>query len=374
MNGGNSTRAISIIAGLAFSLAWLTACSGGSGSPDPEVEPVVPETQKSILFSGAVDNSKAQTTGTRATKLSDYVQTFRVYGYKNTAYDSGTGSYDGLLTVFDNYLVNYLSTSAGSTLSNRYGWEYVNGTTQTIHYWDYSATAYRFAAYAPAAGVTVTNPDADHLKFAFQVDGTSNDLIYYSQLWFSDNSPSYTAYGQPVVLTFVPPLCKVRICFINGEGNAVTTDDLVYLQTDRTSIQFKPTDGTALAQKGSFAVTYPLTGAGTTETVEVMPETNTADGLEAITEPYEEADKLAFAYSTQRWYTLLPMATQGTYTLSLTYNGSPRTAVVPAEYMSWKPGYEYTYVFKLTDMGVVFEPELYVYTKWQVGYTQTTTW
>lgn len=139
MNGGNSTRAISIIAGLAFSLAWLTACSGGSGSPDPEVEPVVPETQKSILFSGAVDNSKAQTTGTRATKLSDYVQTFRVYGYKNTAYDSGTGSYSGLQTVFGGYLVNYLSTSAGSTLSNRYGWEYVNGTTQTIHYWDYSA-------------------------------------------------------------------------------------------------------------------------------------------------------------------------------------------------------------------------------------------
>lgn len=362
-----------MLAGVALSSGLLTACSGGSDSPDPDVDPVVPETQKSILFSGAVDNSKTQTAGTRATNLSNYVKTFRVYGYKNTAYDAGTGSYSGLQTVFGNYIVNYLSTSAGSTLSNQYGWEYVGGS-QTIKYWDFSATAYRFAAYAPAAGVTVAHPDADHLRFSFQVDGTANDLIYYSQLWFSDNSLSYTAYGQPVVLTFVPPLCKVRICFVNDEGDAVTTSDLVYLQTDRTSIRFKPTDGSTIAQKGEFAVTYPLTGAGTTETVEVMPETNTADGLEAITEPYEEADKLAFAYNTRRWYKLLPIATQGTYTLSLTYNGSLRSAVVPAEFMSWKPGYEYTYVFKLTDTGVVFDPDLFVYTKWQVGYTQVTTW
>ncbi len=374
MNGGNSSRVISVIAGLVFSLGLLTACSGGSATTDPDVEPVVPNTQKSISFSGAVDNSKTQTTGTRATYLSDYVKTFRVYGYKNTAYDSGTGSYSGLQTVFGGYLVNFNSATAGTTLSNQYGWEYVNGTNQTIHYWDYSATAYRFAAYAPAAGVMVTHPDADHLRFAFQVDGTSNDLIYYSQLWFSDNSPSYTAYGQPVTLTFVPPLCKVRICFVNDEGDAVTTTDLVYLQTDRTAIQFMPTDGTAIAQKGAFAVTYPLTGTVTTETVDVTPGTDTGDALAALTEPYEEADKLAFATNAQRWYKLLPIATQGTYTLSLTYNGSLRSAVVPAEFMSWKPGYEYTYVFKLTDTGVVFDPDLFVYTKWQVGYTQVTTW
>lgn len=68
------------------------------------------------------------------------------------------------------------------------------------------------------------------------------------------------------------------------------------------------------------------------------------------------------------------MGQQSSYTLSLTYNGESRTTVVPAEYMTWMPGYEYTYVFKFTEESVSFVASLFVYTKWQSGYSETVDW
>ena len=44
---------------------------------------------------------------------------------------------------------------------------------------------------------------------------------------------------------------------------------------------------------------------------------------------------------------------QGTYTLTVTVSGEERTPVVPAEYMGWEPGFQYTYVFKITESGGV---------------------
>ena len=31
--------------------------------------------------------------------------------------------------------------------------------------------------------------------------------------------------------------------------------------------------------------------------------------------------------------------------------GDPKVGIVPAQYMSWLPGYEYTYVFKISERG-----------------------
>jgi hypothetical protein len=39
--------------------------------------------------------------------------------------------------------------------------------------------------------------------------------------------------------------------------------------------------------------------------------------------------------------------------MTVTVNNTTKTAVVPAEYMSWKPGYSYTYIFKITEDGGV---------------------
>lgn len=42
---------------------------------------------------------------------------------------------------------------------------------------------------------------------------------------------------------------------------------------------------------------------------------------------------------------------QGTYTISAIIDGNKTLATVPAEYMQWKAGYQYTYIFKITETG-----------------------
>ena len=39
--------------------------------------------------------------------------------------------------------------------------------------------------------------------------------------------------------------------------------------------------------------------------------------------------------------------------MNVIVNNNERTAVVPAAYMSWLPGYSYTYIFKITEDGGV---------------------
>ena len=53
-------------------------------------------------------------------------------------------------------------------------------------------------------------------------------------------------------------------------------------------------------------------------------------------------------------YTVIPTPDgQGTYTLTVNVDGDPKTAVVPAEFMTWQPGYVYTYIFKVHVDGTV---------------------
>ena len=79
--------------------------------------------------------------------------------------------------------------------------------------------------------------------------------------------------------------------------------------------------------------------------------------LDALTQNYYEVDDdetdLELITNARKWYYVLPAFDQGTYTLSIKVNGEDRSAVVPAEYMTWSPGYQYTYIFKITDEGGV---------------------
>ena len=42
---------------------------------------------------------------------------------------------------------------------------------------------------------------------------------------------------------------------------------------------------------------------------------------------------------------------QGAYTISAIIDGNKTLATVPAEYIQWKAGYQYTYIFKITVAG-----------------------
>ena len=83
---------------------------------------------------------------------------------------------------------------------------------------------------------------------------------------------------------------------------------------------------------------------------------------------YECSDASSDLYAgREHWYTVLPAKGQGSYTLTANINGSDQTAVVPAEFMQWSPGYSYTYIFKvMTGGGIKFDEVQVAVKQWEL--------
>ena len=337
-----SMSRIDLMVIISLMVLTLTGCSHDD-------EDIAPTEMQAIAFSAGVPEGEAVTRA--ATPLETEATTFRVWGIKNTA-KSGS-NYTSPSLVMDGYTVSWTANTAGTSTTNAYDWEYVNGTTQMIKYWDFAATAYRFFAYAPAtaSGVTVTpvtSGDDKSYDMTFAADASSAAGIaaapYFSELWFSNNDAvAYPdkQYNGPVTLQFLKPLAYVRFIIKIADGVIGVT------HSDLRDIAFAPSDGTAIQQKGNITIHYPLTGTGTEYTYSRTIPSDAADRAELA------AFETDWTESAPYLYTVLPAATQGSYTLSLKVISEERTATVPAEYMTWKPGYYYTYVFKITEGGGV---------------------
>lgn len=358
-----------------MAMAMLMGMAWSCCSSDDSDEQDVPVTGTPIAFSAkegeetAVNNggagARAQGMTRAATPLSESTTTFKVWGYKNMSEDAGV--YGGLQTVFPGYTVNWIDGSAATTTSNTNGWEYVaqeetGDDEQTIKYWDWGAKAYRFFAVTAGAGEPTIAENIESFTITANAssvregDGTAEekmaaniaDTPFISKLWFSTgNEADYPTrlFGKPVQLEFMKPFARVRFMFtysFEQEGNKIKTKS------------FKPTDITKeIALIGSFTVRYPLTGNKIEESYSVTPEATpeTGETLEAFTEEY-------IVDGTEKWYTVLPIDPnnpQGSYTMTIRMakDTEDKTAVVPAEFMQWKPGYSYTYIFKITEQGGV---------------------
>jgi hypothetical protein len=274
---------------------------------------------------------------------------FKVWAFKNAA---DGGAYANYQTVMNGYTVRWEENSAATTTTNTHNWEYVNQQgyneeEQTVKYWDWNTGAYRFFAYAetgtsPNSKMTVTTDlvsTSSTVTFTLDADATNPDAApYFSRLWFS--TPDDEKFGKAVTLEFLKPFAKVRFMFRLSDPTADVVLEEKY---------FKPTDANKkICRKGDFKVTYPLKGATTQESFTI--DTSNAEWLAALTEDYEpnNAEKV-YTLTDNGWYTVLPAINQGSYTLDVHVNGYLQTAVVPAEYMNWKPGYAYTYIFKITE-------------------------
>ena len=346
-----------------------------------------------IAFGGANDIwQDAPTTRSGETGLETLFTSFRVWGYKNYAATPNSPQ-----VIMDGYQVNFTQSSAGTTESNTADWEYVglthpkHFTTQTIKYWDYSASNYQFLAYAPSdANITTTIPnlgtDTDdtstsaqstfQIPYEYNSDATNITTPYVSDLWFasstansnasnsngttSNASASNPKIGDQVKLTFAPVIAKVRFKFKYQEDQTVEIRNISF----RDVRWEKDTDGnliwasTSASESktpiaGTIQVTYPHSNisASTSPTIKLGNITKVAP-IE-FTIPYEEkADKNHQTSILQKWYFVPPMYdayTQGAYTITAQVGGYSTTAVVPSEYMQWKAGYQYTYIFKISE-------------------------
>lgn len=381
-----------------FIISALAICLLSCSTPEQD-DLLIPEPQQGSISFGGNSGSWQDAPTSRAgeTGLETIAKSFRVWGYKNTG-GNKTDGFTKPQKVMDGYIVNWIQPATGGTGS----WEYsgiknpnLNNATQTVKYWDYSATCYRYFAFSPEnanvttkllqeggnstnqagttseegstnqAGITSeegsTNQTDKASKVSFQIpfqyteNATSSSTPYISNLWLSDNQNfgDDKKYGACVKLTFAPIVTKVRIKFNYKEN--ITNISI-------KDISFKKTDG-EVPTAGNICITYPITGTGTQP---VYSWETTQTGSINLSVPYEEeADKIHQTKERGKWYFVPPIWEQGTYTMTATIDGKTSTAIIPAEYMQWKAGYQYTYIFKITEAGTVISFSNLLVEKWK---------
>ena len=328
--------------------------------------PTLPEEPKgaSISFGGnsGTWQDAPTTRANKETGLETISKSFKVWGYKTTE-GNYTSGFDKSQNVMDGYLVNWTQQTANTTSSNTADWEYVGIANQTIKYWDYSATSYRFFAYsiptaagnstAPYFSGPLTTEGSTNLHASFSIpfnydkDATNVSTPYISDLWMSDNQNfENRKYGACVKLTFAPIITKVRFKF-NYQAES---------QVSITKISFRNVNDVPSPTSGNIIITYPITGMDTQASY-IWETTGTETELINFTIPYEEEGDLNHQTTTRKkWYFVPPLGDskttqQSAYIITADINGKKATATVPAEFMQWKAGYQYTYIFKITKAG-----------------------
>ena len=295
----------------------------------------------------------------------------------------------GYTNVFANYQVKYdrANAFAGNDEINNQ-WYYVYDA-QTIKYWDYSSTDYRFVAGSPVANFTF-NPTSttDATIATADVTGLGGRLNHDVSV-VSTTSPVYIAdpvvvaktdYQNPVTFTFRSMQSKVRvgiyetvpgykitaISFYNNDATPVAsnyitlnsaTDD--YFQGTAAGTGTVTYDWTTTPASYTFA--YGTTGLTTGKYWEGG---QFSDGVPAVnsasTDLYGEDTDM----STTGYFVVMPTPSTTTsaapltitcdYTLTAldgaeTINVKGARATIPADYTKWVANTAYTYIFKITD-------------------------
>ena len=321
---------------ISFMALCLISCSS-SGYDDPDT----PDTpQQSIAFGGNSGTWQDASTSRAAasTGLETLFPSFKVWGYKTT--DNTTQ------TVIDGY-----------TVAHDTDWEYVGINNQTVKYWDYSASDYRFWAYAPADANITTTENSFQIPYTYNPDATATDVPYISYLWYAQKQLSADGYGSTVTLTFAPIIAKVRFRFNYPDGTKSISIRGIRFRDNRF-IADPTTADTPLG--GTLTATYPKTGIPTANTPSLGLHADYTGQL-TLTVPYEDENAdihitpQVAAYN--KWYYVPPLADigygQGAYTITAHIDGKETTATVPSQYMQWRAGYQYTYIFKITEAGSI---------------------
>lgn len=348
-----------------LTISVMTLCLLSCSSSEQD-NPVIPEPQYGSISFGGNSGSWQDAPISRAgeTGLETIATSFRVWGYKTTG-GNKTDGFTNPQNVMNGYIVNWKQPKTGETGS----WEYTGieneelKTTQTIKYWDYSATSYRYFAFSPAnEKVTTTLLSEDgstannlntatqtsfSIPFEYKENATSSTTPYVSDLWLSDNQNfENRKYGECVKLTFAPIITKVRFKFNYMADTPVSI----------TKISFRNINDAASPTSGNIIITYPITGMDTQASY-IWETTGTGTDPINFTIPYEEdGDQNHQTDTRQKWYFVPPLGDskttqQSAYIITADINGKKATATVPAEFMQWKAGYQYTYIFKITEAG-----------------------
>lgn len=327
---------------------------------------------------------------------------FKVYGVKIT---NGTISHN----VFPDYYV--WDVADKNTTSNTSGWEYVGaqgasnlGTgkitlikDQTIKYWDYSATEYRFVAGSPIDAFeyhTSTNPTTGTHITDVNVTGFAGHINANNTTTALNTDPVYIAdpvkfvkdnYQKPVEFSFKRQQSMVRVgIYETIPGYSITKIKFYAYDNDGTTLKASDVNNIILTSAtpdyfvGGSNITGTINYTGwDTATPSYTFKYNDNDNLTKSKNWYAgkldvlattSTDAVAKLYGTDKdmstagYFTVLPtqaataspILIKCDYTLfdentGETIKVTGATAAIPAAFSKWEANTRYTYLFKISD-------------------------
>ena len=386
---------------LAAAVTMMASCSDNNYVGDNN--PNSPDGSGAIAFGGGF---KAVTRGNAyGADAADLLgNQFIVLGVKG----DGTGTDQS--TVFSNYVVTWSNGTAKTTQSNTSNWEYVGVTpiagltgvtTQTIKFWDYSTTAYDFAAFSVGKGNTIItsgNPGANQILATpityavstpsatttqYTLQGSREDL---AECYITDMKTVVKEnYKKEVQLEFRSLASKARMAIYETvPGYSVQnvhfyTDDATAVANNTTISNTNATliGANAFYSAGEYTISFPTIGSanssGNSDYNKAHVAISGATATEASTQSFGTLNyisgKLAtssatptYAGTTSPYYVpVLPNENGAVLEMRVNYelisdDGSNEVitvhgakAFIPAIYTKWLPNYAYTYIFKISD-------------------------
>lgn len=388
---------------LAASALTLASCTSDDFLGDTPGN--VQSNTSAINFDGGAGKI-TRTTQTGADAAKTLGSHFVVFGDKTT----GSTTH----TVYDHYDVKWIGKDA-ATQSNQKGWEYVgltpnknssldNGATQTIKYWDYSASEYNFAAFSMGelTSTTENNPYENQVgnnetsiasgkvkisqikqnATEYTIEGSAEDI---AKLYISDRvtaKPKGTTspdidYQKAVQFNFRALKSQVRMGIFEIIPGYSVKDVKFYSFNTNTPATETPslyaTTNSIPAGEGKATITFRNNTTDYNKAKVAWEALNNKQYIEFKALSLKEAEskeaagetyigRTASTASLPTEYTpVIPSTGIGALTLKVDYtlvstDGSNEeikvtgaTATVPSEYTQWQPNYSYTYIFKISD-------------------------
>ena len=278
---------------------------------------------------------------------------------------------------------------------------------QTIKYWDWGAADYTFYAFSALPAdiegdkITVakvqnqkTTDDPAHTVYdngynvTLAADASLDDLYFSERVHIvkdegtnatNTNRQADNTYGGNVTFRFHNMATKVRVAMYETiPGHSVTINEFKVVDNASPTFPAMTTSKTtnfaanfvnnASGTAGSMTVKYVASGA--TQNHPTVAFTQTGDaanilnlgellkadvviGTSATEATYDKAEK-AYTSVFPKENNEQNLKLKVSYTLTAPVTGetitvTDATAEVPANYLKWKPGYAYTYIFKISD-------------------------
>jgi len=335
---------------------------------------------------------KNEASGAAATSGNLVFKNYLVDWVDNSAYTtpSNTKGWEYVGLKLDDGTASPATTTYSTNISPNSGTD-----AQTIKYWDYGASTYTFTAVSAlpsditAGDVKITKTESGSTVYdkGYSVTLTADanlDKLFFAErnvISTSDNTDrtQTNTYGGNVTFRFHNVTTKVRVAMYETvPGYSVTikkfsvdndgTNPAFGDMTDDVTAHFAANlQNCASGTAGTMTVSYVAEAGSTQNYPKVSFDGTKANVLELGTNLKADvqigtnATGATYDKDGKAYTSVFPNESNAqnlklklSYTLTAPGTGetievTDKTAEIPANYLKWKPGFAYTYIFKITD-------------------------